>query len=368
MADSVERWDVALIIDSDTVSNHDSVWEAIRYADQTGGLAVAHTQRHMMTERATKDILSGNRKTWKRGSMIERTWRDSVSCAIAIKRSTWDAIGGFDERFEGWGFEDTAFHFACETIIGLPIKKIPGDCYHLWHPPSPETSRSSPTYLRNHILRRRYESVRWQPDRLLRLLGRLDEETPSGTIPRILHRTVPAETTAQVEAWWVRFAELHPDWDLRTYREPIDPSDWPITGHLFDRCQNGAQKAGLIRLEALFTVGGIYVDSDVIPHRPFDSLLSVPAFAAWEDKNVVPDAVLGSAPGHQAFMLLLERARECVERGDDAWVSGPGGTTEILPDRDDVLLLPPGAFYPVHYLERSKLGKKSQDPPCTSLL
>jgi hypothetical protein len=135
-----------------------------------------------------------------------------------------------------------------------------------------------------------------------------------------------------------------------------------MTGMMFDRCQNGAQKAGLIRLEALYTHGGVYVDSDVEPHRPFDPLLSLPAFAAWEDEKVVPDAVMGACKEHPAWMELIGRAREAIMNDQDAWHSGPGGTTDILPGRSDVLLLPPGAFYPAHYLEKSKLGQNWSKP------
>lgn len=355
-------WDVALIIDSDTISDPECVRKALDLAIQSGGLVVAHTHRHMLTESATRRILAGDQGNWKRSGMVKKTWRDSVSCAVAVSRKSWDIVGGFDERFVGWGFEDTAFHIAIEAISGLPVQTIPGDCFHLHHPVSPETSRTSFTYKRNHSLKRRYEAVRWQPERILRLLGQVDDDVPIGTIPRILHRTVPEHTSDEVEKWWERFGELNPDWDLRTYREPIDPADWPMTGDLFAKCQNGAQKAGLIRLEALYSNGGVYVDSDVEPYRPLESLLNLPAFAGWEDEKVVPDAVLGAAKGHPAFMELIGRARESIEGGQGAWDSGPGGTTEILPGRDDIVIFPPGAFYPAHYLEKNKLGSSSRLP------
>lgn len=355
-------WDVALIIDSDTISNPDSVQQAIKSAAITGGLVVAHDKRHMMSSRATTMILAGDRTNWQRRGMVQKTYLDSVSCAVAVARKTWDALGGFDDRFSGWGFEDTAFHIACETITGLPIEIVPGDCFHLWHETGAETSMKSITYQRNRALKLRYEAVRWRPDHLLRMIGRADDDAPVGTIPRILHRTVPAETSAEVEEWWQRFGDLHPDWDLRTYREPINPDDWPLTGSLFDRCQNGAQKAGLIRLEALYTHGGVYVDSDVEPYRSFESLLPLPAFAGWEDETTVPDAVMGACPRHPAWEQMIGRARESIMNGQDAWSSGPGGTTEILPGRTDVVLLPPGAFYPTHYLEKNKLGSNVYRP------
>jgi hypothetical protein len=362
-ADADGRWDAALIIDSDTVSNPADIRTAIEYAVRTGGLAVAHDKRHMMSQHATMSILDGYVGDWHRSRMIRRTYTDSVSCAVAVSRSTWDAVGGFDERFVGWGFEDTGFHIACETMTNMPIHNVQGECFHLWHPESPEASRKSVTYIRNQALKRRYEAVRWNPERLQRLLNlNLNDERAVGTIPRILHRTVPEVTSAQVEGWWEQFGELHPDWDLRTYREPIDPVDWPMTGDLFERCQNGAQKAGLIRLEAIYTHGGVYVDSDVEPYRPLDPLLQCKAFAAWEDEKVVPDAVMGAVKEHPAWLDLIGRAREAIEGGQDAWASGPGGTTEILPGRDDVLLLPPGAFYPAHYLEKARLGQSGGQP------
>lgn len=166
-------------------------------------------------------------------------------------------------------------------------------------------------------------------------------------IPRRLIRTVPRETTAEVEGFWDRFAELHPDYELVTWREPVDAAAFPLTSGHWHRCCSGAQRAGLIRLEALHAVGGIYVDSDVEPYRAFDPLLGLEAFAGWEDDKVVPDAVLGARPGHPAVREAIDLALERVELG--AWESGPGVTTDLLPGRPDVLLLPPGSFYPYHY-------------------
>jgi glycosyl transferase-like sugar-binding protein len=175
-------------------------------------------------------------------------------------------------------------------------------------------------------------------------------------IPRRLVRTVPADTTDEVEAYWSRAVELHPGWDHVTYRDPIDPDLFPITAELWPRCRSGAQRAGLIRLEALAHHGGVYIDSDFEPYRPLDPLLHLPAFAGWEDAQVVPDAVLGAEAHHPAILACLDLAiGRLIGRGrtwrDDnrAWATGPGVTTTILPGRTDVLLLPPGSLYPVHY-------------------
>lgn len=356
-------WDAALIIDRDTISDPDAIRRAVDHAYRTGAMAVAHNQRYMMNKRGTEYILSGRKDRWKSPQFIKVIYKDSVSCAVAVSRATWDLVGGFDERFVGWGYEDSCYRIAVETLTDLTMHVEQADVYHLWHEISPEADKNSPTFQRNHALKSRYEYCYWQPERLHALLrGESDPGPKFGSIPRIMHRTVPEHTPDEVEQFWNHLIVLHPNWDMRTYREPIDPADWPLTGDLFDKCQNGAQKAGLIRLEALVTHGGVYVDSDVEGVRPMDPLLHLPAFAGWEDAKVVPDAILGCVPNHKAFREMLRLARESVERGEDAWKSGPGVSTNVLPWRDDVLLLPPGSLYPVHYLEKAALGSRNNDP------
>lgn len=354
-------WDVALIVDADVVPDPRSVEAAARVAAETGRMVVAHDERIMVSRRGTDKVLRGFSGSWRANQMVEKIWYDSVSCAVAVTADLFRDVRGFDERFVGWGREDTAFRIACEAFAG-PMLRVAGETFHLWHPVSEGVAQNSPTRQANEKRHQAYVGARWDREKVLALL---DEalDLPETTIPRILHRTVPAETSQEVERWWSRFGELHPGWELRTYREPIDPADWPLTGDLFARCQNGAQKAGLIRLECLVRDGGVYVDSDVEPFRSFEPLLRCEAFAAWEDETTVPDAVLGAKPDHPAFVEMIAKARSCVEGGGDAWNSGPGVTTATLPNRPDVLVMPPGSFYPFHYLEKAKRAATSAAPP-----
>lgn len=190
-------------------------------------------------------------------------------------------------------------------------------------------------------------------------------------IPRRIIRSVPADTSAEVEAWWQKAIGLHPGWTMTTYRDPVNPNHFPISRDAWPLCQNGAQLAGLIRLEALWHLGGIWLDSDVELFRPLDSLLHCSAFAAWEDATTVPDAVLGAVPGHPAIRACLDEALRRIRTtdgdwrtGNGAWSTGPGVTTAVLPDRDDVLLLPPPSFFPVHYSEKD-LTRSHEPAPFT---
>ena len=61
----------------------------------------------------------------------EITHPGALMCAV--KRSAFEAVSGFDERFKGWGFEDSTFALTLNTICG-PYIRMEGDIYHLWHP------------------------------------------------------------------------------------------------------------------------------------------------------------------------------------------------------------------------------------------
>jgi Glycosyltransferase like family 2 len=48
-------------------------------------------------------------------------------------REAFDAVGGWDERFRGWGGEDHAAMRAMDTLYGLHMT-LPGHVLHVWHP------------------------------------------------------------------------------------------------------------------------------------------------------------------------------------------------------------------------------------------
>lgn len=349
------EWDVAVIIDADVLVGAEAVRVAVERAVETGGPILAYSDNNRLSSMTTSRILNGWRGDWSTG--ILQVFSDMCSSVVVVTRGLWNEVGGFDEGFVGWGYEDNAFMAACETLSGRVLERRPGCCWHLYH----RTQKRIPALI--HANRARlgeYARAYNDPFAMRLLLDRPCEPTteiyrePTALIPRILHRTVPERTTAQVESFWQRAEQLHPGWEFKTYRDPLPITDWPLSAHLWNRCQNGAQKAGLIRLEALIRLGGVYIDSDVELYRPLDSLRFSPAFAAWEDAKVIPDAVLGCIPGHPAFVTMLDEALELVGRGAGAWDSGPGVSTRVLRGRPDVLLLPPGSFYPYHYREKHR--------------
>lgn len=63
--------------------------------------------------------------------------------------------------------------------------------------------------------------------------------------------------------------------------------------------------ADYIRAYALYTEGGIYLDSDVEVLKSFDDLLHLPYFIGKENGGLIEAAVMGSEKGNQLFKHLL---------------------------------------------------------------
>lgn len=348
--------DIIVAIDGDTIPDRDAVLAAVQQAHAIGMMALAYDVRVALDRPSTDLILAGQAPADWSGLPGKRS-EEFVSCCVVVPRGLWDEMDGYDEKFSGYGYEDWAFCIAAETYSGKQVVRVPAPLYHLHHQPSPESSPRSPLLALNRKRFLAYRTLEGQRDALDEFLHLDPHGGPDAMIPPIFHRTVPSKTEAKVEAFWRTFQQHHDPavWEFVTWRDPLDPAEWPLTAKAWDKCANGAQYAGLIRLEALYKHGGFYIDSDVECLRSWETLRFAPAVAGWEDNAVIPDAVLGAIPGHPAVLDMLAAAVESVTNGEDAWHSGPGVSTRILRGRDDVLLLPPGAFYPVHYHEKARL-------------
>jgi inositol phosphorylceramide mannosyltransferase catalytic subunit len=183
------------------------------------------------------------------------------------------------------------------------------------------------------------------------------------TLPRILHRIwldpdgddpIPA----QFEEFWDRFKELNPGWEFVTWSSP-ERLDWLRCGEVFDRQTTHAGRSDVLRYEVLARWGGVYVDTDVEPLRPFDALLEGEPFAAWEDANLLCPTVMGSTPNHPAVLALLDSLpwwSWTFRKAQPNRQTGPYFLTYVWKKRTDVRLFPPVSFFPVHWSEKAKLG------------
>jgi polysaccharide biosynthesis protein cpsM(V) len=111
-------------------------------------------------------------------------------------------------------------------------------------------------------------------------------------------------------------------WDLNRF--PLEKSVW--VNQAFER-KKYAFAADYIRLYALVTEGGIYLDSDVEVLKSYDDLLNLPYFICSENS---PGGIEAATLGAEKDCQWL---KECIKRYDDRpFVKNDGSLdTQVLP-------------------------------------
>lgn len=163
-------WDVAVVLDADVICDAQQVQTAIDVAADTGRLTFAFDEYRGLTPHMTSRVLSEepvlNRwspqpqwqspEVWNKGVRFRSVVHESS--VVVIPRRLWDELGGFDERFEGWGQEDVSFAQAAR-VIGGPIQRIEGPVWHLWHERSADRNEHLHRYRANQALGDRYRAT-----------------------------------------------------------------------------------------------------------------------------------------------------------------------------------------------------------------
>lgn len=108
-------------------------------------------------------------------------------------------------------------------------------------------------------------------------------------------------------------------WDLNKF--DINSTQW--TKESFE-AKKYAFAADYIRLYALYTEGGIYLDSDVEAIKSFDKFLNCKSFIGFETSGDIEPAVIGAEPG-------VSWIRECLAYYKDRNFIGTEGSFDIKP-------------------------------------
>lgn len=131
-ADLAGDWDVAVIADADSVlADMGKLWGATALAMKTQQLVIPHSRWVNIDQDETEEFLETTKPIvrWKKTRTI---YSLTLSSILVVPRSVWDTVNGFDERFVGWGWEDTAFMYAVDHMTPGHIR-LEGDVYHLAH-------------------------------------------------------------------------------------------------------------------------------------------------------------------------------------------------------------------------------------------
>jgi glycosyltransferase involved in cell wall biosynthesis len=72
-----------------------------------------------------------------------RRWQRLRGCNFSAYRTDIEKVNGFDECFQGWGFEDSDFATRLiESGVRLKNGRLATNVYHLWHPENDRTAQS----------------------------------------------------------------------------------------------------------------------------------------------------------------------------------------------------------------------------------
>jgi mannosyltransferase OCH1-like enzyme len=185
-------------------------------------------------------------------------------------------------------------------------------------------------------------------------------------IPRTLHYCWfgPDPQSDLIKKCIDSWQTVMPDFQVKLWNESNSPLDNRYAAAAY-RQKLWSRLSNYVRYYALYTEGGIYLDTDVEVLKSLAPFLHHNAFAGFQlqEENVdwVACGVLGAQPGHdfsrRVFDLIVKRFEE-----DREFCRGPEATTAVLrkmglsryglQEIGDVTLYPRDYFYPYSWLEK----------------
>jgi hypothetical protein len=167
-----------------------------------------------------------------------------------------------------------------------------------------------------------------------------------------------------------------PDYAIKEWNEHNSPLD---SDYARRACSEKAWAflADIVRLHALYTEGGIYLDTDVKVLKEMDPLLGDSLFLGFQLKqeNIdwVGTSIIGSISGHPFLKIWMDRTLKCfVDKG--GFNRGPMLITSILKEMGlnhyglqqvgGVKLYPIEHFYPYSWFERLSQDAVKEETFC----
>jgi N-terminal domain of galactosyltransferase len=138
--DAVRRVEAEVVIvsDADTIPDIGSVVAAI----ERPGVTWPFTKyRHIPVEYVDRPDLMSAR--------VDQEYYGSVGGIFVARRETYWQLGGMDERFTQWGYEDSAFHLVAKTLS--TVNRLPGIVFSFNHSANRDMTDGNPNKHRYHL-------------------------------------------------------------------------------------------------------------------------------------------------------------------------------------------------------------------------
>ncbi len=175
----------------------------------------------------------------------------------------------------------------------------------------------------------------------------------SNIIPKIIHFSLPNRPSAIQKERIELIRAMHPGWQIMIWDDQTLPPNGRLK-HYHGKANSGAQRGDLIRCDAVYEFGGVYLDADMHALKPLDDLLCWQGFIICsEDGSLLTNAFFAAPPRHTALDAII--ANWLLNEPD--WTrpanetTGPDVFSTILMLREDITILPRETFYPYNWNE-----------------
>lgn len=173
-----------VVADADSFVAPEVLTEAVELVRAGATWVVPHYRVQRLSQYYTRAVIEANAPV-RRGRVHRQPYIGVLGGGIVVlSRDVWEAVGGIDPRYLGWGGEDISFGYTLETLVGPPAR-LEADLWHLWHPPATKNRRGSPE---SEALAARYKAARGTRHAMLALIEEVDREPPSAASTAVDHQ------------------------------------------------------------------------------------------------------------------------------------------------------------------------------------
>lgn len=133
--------DLIIMNDADTIPMFISLEKTIKEAYEDTHIHNPYHAYILLSEKSSKEYMNDletGLENWDGLHIV-----NSNAGTWVFTPETWWSIGGMDEKFTEWGYEDSALEYAHEVIKGIKFKKHFGKVFALQHDPQPNILRSA---------------------------------------------------------------------------------------------------------------------------------------------------------------------------------------------------------------------------------
>lgn len=131
------KGDVLVIADADTACNRLNVIESLFMIEHGTPWVIAHDRYYSLTKEHTKTLTDGRSDVQLVAPQPhEYDWvmrAKSISGVLVMPREAWETVGGYNEEYKKWGYEDNDFALRVDREWGMH-ERVKGAMQHLWHP------------------------------------------------------------------------------------------------------------------------------------------------------------------------------------------------------------------------------------------